>query len=142
MDYSLLKTADYNILKLASDIVAGYARGNPIPSGKLPELLKAIHKTLADLSRANGVGKPTQAPAVAADESVTDDYIICLEDGKKLKMLKRHLRSKFGLTPDQYRAKWNLPPSYPMVAPGYAIMRSKLAKEIGLGRKPTYLNRK
>jgi len=79
---------------------------------------------------------------VATEDSITEDYIICLEDGKKLKMLKRHLRSKFGLTPDQYRAKWNLPPSYPMVAPGYAIKRSQLAKEIGLGRKPTYLDKK
>lgn len=142
MDYSLIRAADDNILKLASDIVAGYARGNPVSSADLPNLLKAVHKTLTELSRANGNRNPNQVPAVAADKSVTDDYIICLEDGKKLKMLKRHLRSKFGLTPNQYRAKWNLPASYPMVAPGYAVMRSKLAKEIGLGRKPTYLSKK
>jgi len=133
---------DDTFLRLASDIVSGYVTKNPIKSADLPGLIKAVHRTLLDLSDREGSKTPKQAPAVPAEKSVTNDYIICLEDGKKLKMLKRHLRSKFGLTPDQYRAKWNLPHNYPMVAPGYAIQRSKLAKEIGLGRKVTYLNRK
>lgn len=131
-----------NILELATKIVSGYVSKNPVSSAELPEIIQSVHKTLIALSKTERSKLITQKPAVATEDSITEDYIICLEDGKKLKMLKRHLRSKFGLTPDQYRAKWNLPPSYPMVAPGYAIKRSQLAKEIGLGRKPTYLDKK
>lgn len=131
-----------NILEMATKIVSGYVSKNPVSSAELPEIIQAVHKTLMALSKTERSKLITQKPAVATEDSITEDYIICLEDGKKLKMLKRHLRSKFGLTPDQYRAKWNLPPSYPMVAPGYAIKRSQLAKEIGLGRKPTYLDKK
>ncbi len=133
---------DDTFLRLATDIVSGYVMKNPINSDDLPNLIQAVHRTLLDLARMEGAKALNQTPAVPTEKSVTKDYIICLEDGKKLKMLKRHLRSKFGLTPDQYRAKWNLPPGYPMVAPGYADQRSKLAKQIGLGRKPTYLTRK
>ena len=133
---------DDNILALATKIVSGYVSKNSVSSADLPEIIQAVHKTLIALSRTEQSKMITQKPAVAPEDSITEDYIICLEDGKKLKMLKRHLRSKFGLTPDQYRAKWNLPPSYPMVSPGYAIKRSKLAKEIGLGKKATYLNKK
>lgn len=131
-----------NILEMATKIVSGYVSKNPVSSAELPEIIQSVHKTLIALSKTERSKLITQKPAVATEDSITEDYIICLEDGKKLKMLKRHLRSKFGLTPDQYRAKWNLPPSYPMVAPGYAIKRSQLAKEIGLGRKPTYLDKK
>lgn len=131
-----------NILEMATKIVSGYVSKNPVSSAELPEIIQAVHKTLMALSKTERSKLITQKPAVATEDSITEDYIICLEDGKKLKMLKRHLRSKFGLTPDQYRAKWNLPPSYPMVAPGYAIKRSQLAKEIGLGRKATYLDKK
>lgn len=131
-----------NILEMATKIVSGYVSKNPVSSAELPEIIQSVHKTLIALSKTERSKLITQKPAVATEDSITEDYIICLEDGKKLKMLKRHLRSKFGLTPDQYRAKWNLPPSYPMVAPGYAIKRSQLAKEIGLGRKATYLDKK
>ena len=131
-----------NILEMATKIVSGYVSKNPVSSAELPEIIQAVHKTLISLSKTERSKLITQKPAVATEDSITEDYIICLEDGKKLKMLKRHLRSKFSLTPDQYRAKWNLPPSYPMVAPGYALKRSKLAKEIGLGRKATYLDKK
>ena len=130
---------DDTFLRLATEIVSGYVTKNPVTSNDLPELIQTVHRTLLDLAEVEGTKALKQTPAVPTEESVTNDYIICLEDGKKLKMLKRHLRSKFGLTPDQYRAKWNLPPNYPMVAPGYADRRSKLAKEIGLGRKETYL---
>ena len=133
---------DDNILALATKIVSGYVSKNPVSSAELPEIIQTVHKTLLALSKTEQSKLITQKPAVATEDSITDEYIICLEDGIKLKMLKRHLRSKFGLTPDQYRAKWSLPPTYPMVAPGYAIKRSKLAKEIGLGKKATYLNKK
>lgn len=134
--------SDDTFLRLATEIVSGYVMKNLINSEDLPKLIRVVHSTLLDLAQMEGAKSLSQTPAVPTEKSVTREYIICLEDGKKLKMLKRHLRSKFGLTPDQYRAKWNLPHSYPMVAPGYAAKRSKLAKEIGLGRKPTYLTRK
>ena len=142
MDTDKKEPVGDNILELATKIVSGYVSKNSVSSAELPEIIQAVHKTLIALSKTERSKLITQKPAVATEDSITDEYIICLEDGKKLKMLKRHLRSKFGLTPDQYRAKWNLPPSYPMVAPGYAIKRSKLAKEIGLGRKATYLDKK
>lgn len=142
MDNDKKEPVGDNILELATKIVSGYVSKNPVSSAELPEIIQSVHKTLIALSKTERSKLITQKPAVATEDSITEDYIICLEDGKKLKMLKRHLRSKFGLTPDQYRAKWNLPPSYPMVAPGYAIKRSQLAKEIGLGRKPTYLDKK
>lgn len=142
MDIDKKEPIGNNILELATKIVSGYVSKNPVSSAELPEIIQSVHKTLIALSKTERSKLITQKPAVATEDSITEDYIICLEDGKKLKMLKRHLRSKFGLTPDQYRAKWNLPPSYPMVAPGYAIKRSQLAKEIGLGRKPTYLDKK
>ncbi len=142
MDTDKKEPVGDNILEMATKIVSGYVSKNPVSSAELPEIIQAVHKTLISLSKTERSKLLTQKPAVATEDSITEDYIICLEDGKKLKMLKRHLRSKFGLTPDQYRAKWNLPPSYPMVAPGYAIKRSKLAKEIGLGRKATYLDKK
>ncbi len=142
MDNDKKEPVGDNILELATKIVSGYVSKNLVSSAELPEIIQSVHKTLIALSKTERSKLITQKPAVATEDSITEDYIICLEDGKKLKMLKRHLRSKFGLTPDQYRAKWNLPPSYPMVAPGYAIRRSQLAKEIGLGRKPTYLDKK
>ena len=142
MDTDKKEPVGNNILELATKIVSGYVSKNPVSSADLPEIIQTVHKTLIALSKTERSKLITQKPAVATEDSITDEYIICLEDGKKLKMLKRHLRSKFGLTPDQARAKWNLPPSYPMVAPGYAIKRSKLAKEIGLGRKATYLDKK
>ncbi len=124
------------ILKLASDIVAAYVSNNPVAVGDLPAMIKSVHATLGGLSGVDGVDFTTsQKPAVPVKKSITPDYLICLEDGKKLKMLKRYLRSRFnGMTPDQYRTKWGLPADYPMVAANYAARRSEFAKKIGLGR--------
>jgi len=123
------------LLELASQIVSGFVSHNPVPSPKLSDLIQNVYGALKEIATIENIRATTQKPAVAAEKSITNDYLICLEDGKKLKMLKRHLRSKYGLTPDMYRAKWDLPKDYPMVAPGYADKRSKLAREIGLGRK-------
>jgi predicted transcriptional regulator len=124
-----------DLLKLASDIVAAYVSNNPVPVSELPAMIKSVHATLGSLSGASGGEAVTsQKPAVPVKKSVTPEFLICLEDGKKLKMLKRYLRSRYALTPDQYRAKWNLPADYPMVASNYAAQRSEFAKKIGLGR--------
>jgi len=123
------------LLKLASDIVAAYVSNNPVSVGDLPAMIKSVHATLGGLSgAAAGEMMTGQKPAVPVKKSMTPDYLICLEDGKKLKMLKRYLRSRYGLTPDQYRMKWGLPADYPMVASNYAAKRSEFAKKIGLGR--------
>ena len=123
------------ILQLASTIVAAYVSNNPIPASDVPTMIKTIHGTLGGLVGASrGEAGTAQKPAIAVKRSITPDYIICLEDGKKLKMLKRYLRSTYGMTPEAYRAKWGLPADYPMVAPNYAAQRSEFAKKIGLGR--------
>jgi len=123
------------LLKLASDIVAAYVSNNPVPVSELPGMIKSVHATLGGIS---GTGSSealtSQKPAVPVKRSITPDYIVCLEDGKKLKMLKRYLRSNYKLSPEEYRAKWGLPADYPMVAPNYAAQRSEFAKKIGLGR--------
>ncbi|MEM7458332.1 MAG: MucR family transcriptional regulator [Pseudomonadota bacterium] len=121
------------ILECATDIVSAYVSNNPMQSAELPELIKDIHATLKALD-ASGGAAATLEPAVPVKKSITDDFLICLEDGKKFKSLKRHLRSKYGLSPEQYREKWGLPYDYPMVAPSYARKRSALAKEMGLGK--------
>ena len=134
MTTALEQDGRLDTLSIAADIVAAYVSNNPLPVGELPKLIGDIHAAL------HGIGTPVteplvkQEPAVSIKKSVTPDFIICLEDGKKFKSLKRHLQH-FGLTPDQYRQKWNLPADYPMVAPNYAATRSALAKSIGLGRK-------
>ncbi|MDR3528820.1 MAG: MucR family transcriptional regulator [Rhizomicrobium sp.] len=125
-----------DILKLTSDIVAAYVSNNPIPVSELPAVIKSVHNTLGNL---NGTASLTelavdQKPAVPLKKSITADYLICLEDGKRLKMLKRYLRSRYGLSPEQYRTKWGLPSDYPMVASNYAALRSDFAKKNGLGR--------
>lgn len=123
------------ILTLTGEIVAAYVSNNPVQAGDLPNIIKNIHATLGSLTGAPVAEIPTALkPAVPVKKSVTPEYLICLEDGKKLKMLKRYLRSRYGLTPDQYRAKWNLPADYPMVASNYAAQRSEFAKKIGLGK--------
>ena len=124
--------APKQILDWTSEIVSAHVRNAALPSGELPEMIRAVHATLIDLV-ANGA-QDTPEPAVPVKRSVTPDYIVCLEDGRKLKMLKRHLRTAYDMTPAQYRDKWQLSPDYPMVAPNYAAQRSKLAKAIGLGR--------
>jgi predicted transcriptional regulator len=123
------------LLKLASEIVAAYVSNNPVPVAELPNMIKSVHATLGGLANVALGDPPTaQKPAVPVKRSVTAEYIVCLEDGKKLKMLKRYLRSRYNLSPDAYRAKWGLTPDYPMVAPNYAAKRSEFAKKIGLGR--------
>ena len=123
------------LLEMTTDIVASFVANNAIPAGGLPELLKSVHETVQDLASDEPAAPPRPDPAVAISKSITPDHIICLEDGRKLKMLKRYLRSRYDLTPDEYRARWGLPADYPMVAPNYAKKRSAFAKEIGLGRK-------
>jgi len=127
-----------NVLKLVSDIVAAYVSNNPVPVGDLPAMIKSVHATLGGLSGGlSGETVTTQKPAIPVKKSITPEFLICLEDGKKLKMLKRYLRSRYGLSPDQYRTKWGLPADYPMVASNYAAQRSEFAKKIGLGKPAT-----
>jgi len=115
-----------------AQIVAGYAANHSVSD--LPALMRQVYKVLQDMAGDTaGSAKGRQDPAVAIEKSVMPDYLVCLEDGRKLKMLKRYLKTAFDMTPEQYREKWNLPADYPMVAPNYAKRRSKLAKEIGLG---------
>lgn len=126
-------TAD--LIGLTADIVSAYVSKNPLPVTGLPELIASIHSSLTGIGQPAAVEPPKQEPAVNPKRSVTPDFIICLEDGKKFKSLKRHLGVHYGLTPEQYREKWGLPRDYPMVAPNYAAQRSALAKSSGLGRK-------
>jgi len=128
-------TANADVLGLTAQIVSAHVSNNSVTMDALPSLIQEVYKTLA------GVGKePAQPekpqPAVPVKKSVFPDHIICLEDGKKLKMLKRHLKTAYNMTPEQYRERWGLAPDYPMVAPSYARHRSSLAKKIGLGTKP------
>jgi predicted transcriptional regulator len=125
-----------DILRLAVDVVSAYVGKNPLPANQISEVIQTVYSSLSQIdSQAPEVKAEAPRPAVAVKKSVTPDYIVCLEDGKKLKMLKRHLRTTYNMTPDEYRAKWGLPPDYPMVAPNYALQRSDFAKKIGLGRK-------
>ena len=124
-----------DLIKFASDIVAAYVSNNPTPISEIPGMIRSIHATLGGLAGGgNSEILTTQKPAVTVKKSVTPEYIVCLEDGKKLKMLKRYLRSRYGLSPEEYKSKWGLPADYPMVAPNYAAQRSEFAKKIGLGR--------
>ena len=120
---------------MTADVVAAYVKHNTLSTGDLPDVINAVHASLANLDGDRGADKDPPKPAVPVRKSVTPDYIVCLEDGKKLKMLKRHLRTSYGMTPDEYRSKWKLGPDYPMVAPSYAKRRSEFAKKIGLGQK-------
>ena len=124
-----------DLLQLTSEIVSSHVSNNPVAQSDIPLLIKSVFVTLQDLSTEEPE-EPVEElkPAVPIKKSVTDDFIICLEDGKKLKMLKRHLKSAFNMTPEEYRQRWGLPPDYPMVAPNYAAKRQELAKKIGLGR--------
>jgi predicted transcriptional regulator len=117
-------------------VISAYVSNNPVPVSELPSLIAQVHQSMSGLTGGTPAApKEPQIPAVNPKRSVHDDYIICLEDGKKFKALKRHLSTHYGLTPEDYRAKWNLPSDYPMVAPAYAATRSALAKKMGLGRK-------
>jgi predicted transcriptional regulator len=120
-----------DLIELTVRVVACFAAHNTIAAAELPALIQATHAALAGLSPEGGCARPHKAPAVPIEKSVTRDYIICLDDGKPLKTLKRYLRRKYSLTPEQYRARWHLPDDYPMVAPGYAELRSSLARGKG-----------
>jgi predicted transcriptional regulator len=128
--------APANFIELAADIVSAYVTKNSLSTSELPTLINDVHSALVKV--ANGAAEPAAEapkPAVSIRKSITPDYIICLDDGKKFKSLKRHLRTQYNLTPEQYREKWGLPSDYPMVAPNYAKARSELAKEMGLGQQ-------
>ncbi len=123
-------------LQLTAQIVAAYVGNNPVTPSQIPEVIRSVSTSLSDLAdRDQAVVKAEQKPAVPIEKSVTANYLICLEDGQKLKMLKRHLRTFHGLRPEDYRAKWGLSPDYPMVAPNYAKRRSDFAKQFGLGKR-------
>jgi len=122
------------VLRFASNIVAAYVSNHSLSAEDIPGMLRMVHETLVDLAHSKHPAILAQGPAVSINDSITDEYLICLEDGKKLKMLKRYLRSRYNLSPEEYRTKWGLPADYPMVAPNYAAQRSKLAKKIGLGQ--------
>src|SRR5690606_25125718 len=117
------------------DVVSAYVGNNTVPAAELPALIQSIYQTLTTLGTVEEVKAETpKEPAVSVKKSISNDFIICLEDGRKFKSLKRHLRTKYNLSPEEYRAKWNLPKDYPMVAPNYARARSELAKQMGLGQ--------
>lgn len=124
------------LITLTADIVAAHVTNNSVAVADLPSLIQNVHGALRGLGQSEAPQEAKQEPAVSVRSSVKPDYIVCLEDGKKLKMLKRHLMTHYQMTPADYRTKWNLPADYPMVAPSYAEQRRTLAKSIGLGRKP------
>ena len=128
------RVSDPEVLRLTVDIVCAHVAQNTMPPSELPQLIAQVHASLAELGK-GAASEPSLEPAVPITKSVTPDYIVCLEDGKKLKMLKGHLKTAHNLTPEQYRKRWGLPANYPLVAPNYAKQRSRLAKKIGLGRR-------
>ncbi|WP_281406163.1 MucR family transcriptional regulator [Mesorhizobium sp. B2-3-10] len=123
------------MIELTADIVSAYVSKNAVPVASLPELIQSVNSSLSKIGGPAEPERPALTPAVSPKRSVFPDYIICLEDGKKFKSLKRHLSVHYDLTPDEYRAKWGLKSDYPMVAPNYAAQRSAMAKSSGLGRK-------
>ncbi|MBK3733489.1 MucR family transcriptional regulator [Azospirillum brasilense] len=126
---------DNELLRMTADIVSAYVSKNVLPAQQIPEVINTVYSSLTGLNtQPREIPTEPLKPAVPIRKSVTPEYIVCLEDGKKLKMLKRHLRSTYNMSPDEYRARWSLPPDYPMVAPNYAAQRSEFAKRIGLGR--------
>ena len=137
------KTSSAELLGLTSEIVSAHVANNSVSVSDLPQLIKQVHASLVGVS-ASGADRPAERPqpAVSIKKSVTPDFIVCLEDGKKLKMLKRHLKTAYGMSPSQYRERWGLASDYPMVAPNYAAQRSLLAKKIGLGTKSRRRKRK
>lgn len=134
-----MSEATAEFIELTADIVSAYVTNNRVGVVDVPDLIARVHAALASLSSeiSGSTSQEPLVPAVSIKKSITPDYLICLEDGLKFKSLKRHLNTKFGLSPDQYRAKWGLPADYPMVAPAYAERRSAMAKSFGLGRKPS-----
>ncbi len=136
-------TAAHNeLLSLTADIVSSHVANNTVAVSDLPHVIENVYSTLARLGGEAPVVEVKQEPAVSIRSSIKPDYVVCLEDGKKLKMLKRHLMTHYNMTPDAYRTKWNLPADYPMVAPNYAAQRRTLAKKIGLGTKRAGLTKR
>lgn len=129
------QTNHTEILSFTADIVAAHLSNNTVPQTEIPALIERIYKTLTGLGGSGPSLAERPQPAVPIKKSVTPDYIVCLEDGKKLKMLKRHLKTAYDMSPEEYRERWGLPADYPIVAPNYAKQRSRLAKDIGLGTK-------
>ncbi len=123
------------LLRMTTRVVSAYVGNNPIPENQISEVIQSVYRSLEGLGGGAASVQTKQKPAVPVKRSITPDHIICLEDGKKLKMLKRYLRTAYNLTPEEYRAKWGLSADYPMVAPNYAKQRSAFAKEIGLGKR-------
>ncbi len=124
-----------DILALTTEIVSAYLSNNSTASGEIPGIIEQVFKTLSNVNAEGSLMADRPQPSVPIKKSVNPDYIVCLEDGKKLKMLKRYLKTAYNMTPEQYRERWGLPSDYPMVAPNYAKQRSKLAKDIGLGTR-------
>ncbi len=135
------KVTSADLLRMAADVVGSYVSKNAVGPDQLPDLINSVHSTLKSVGGQTTPEQPLK-PAVPIRRSVQPDHIVCLDDGKKLKMLKRHLRTTYDMTPDEYRAKWGLAPDYPMVAPDYAAERSAMAKKIGLGRRGLGARRK
>ena len=133
---SALSEGDSTLMAETADIVAAHVTNNSVAVSDLPLLIQNVHAALSNLGKTEAAAVVKHEPAVSVRASVKPDYIVCLEDGKKLKMLKRHLMTHYQMTPADYRSKWNLPADYPMVAPNYAEQRRTLAKSIGLGRRP------
>ena len=134
-DMSRENMGSSDLLRMTTEVVAAYLGNNSVSAAQISEVIGTVHDALKNLSTGGGEAEPEPLkPAVAIKKSITPDYIVCMEDGKQLKMLKRHLRTTYDMTPEEYRAKWGLPASYPMVAPNYAKQRSEFAKKIGLGR--------
>lgn len=128
--------AGTSTLEIVVDVVSAYVSRNAVPVGEVPNLIGMVYQSFNSLVSPAEPAAEEKKPAISIKKSVTPDYIVCLEDGKKFKSLRRHLSTSFGMTPDEYRAKWKLPADYPMVAPNYSEQRSALAKKVGLGRKP------
>lgn len=129
------RTAHDELLALTTEIVSSYVANNTMSAGEIPGVIEQVYKTLANVNTDGAVMADRPKPAVPIKKSVMPDYLICLEDGKKLKMLKRHLKTAYNMSPEEYRERWGLPADYPMVAPEYAKQRSALAKDIGLGKR-------
>lgn len=132
---SEITVSDQTLIELTADIVSAHVANNNVSTADVPTLIQSVYAALSKTAEPAVVEAPKAEPAVPVRSSVKHDYIVCLEDGKKLKMLKRYLRTNYNTTPEEYRAKWNLPRDYPMVAPAYAATRKELAQKIGLGRK-------
>jgi predicted transcriptional regulator len=142
MEQGSKSSKEQNVLiDLTAKIVASYVGKNSIRIGEITDIIGSVYSTLGGLTFSSPERTTTQTPAVPIKKSIHPDYLVCLEDGKKLKMLKRHLRTSYGITPEQYRTKWGLPPDYPMAAPNYTLSRSEFAKKSGFGTKKARMRR-